>query len=138
MLVLQWVQLFSEVDLYLPVVWLAGFGSPLFPHLHRVIGGQTLHPEAHLLGKLRCCRIRNAMVRIQVWHTIVKLKENGGQVPNSETESERTGEANDEVHNCLIYWAIQGGLLTPLTFARHRLSPLAAFTCGYFLHNGRR
>ena len=32
-----------------------------------------------------------------------------------------------------------GGLLTPLTFARHRLSPLAAFTSGaYFLHNGRR
>ena len=37
------------------------------------------------------------------------------------------------------YWAIQTGLLTPLTFARHRLSPLAAFTSGaYFLHNGRR
>jgi len=35
--------------------------------------------------------------------------------------------------------AIQAGLLTPLTFARHRLSPLAAFTSGaYFLHNGRR
>ena len=32
-----------------------------------------------------------------------------------------------------------GGLLTPLTLARHRLSPLAAFTSGaYFLHNGRR
>ena len=42
---------------------------------------------------------------------------------------------------CVIfrYWAIQAGLLTPLTFARHRLSPLAAFTSGaYFLHNGRR
>ena len=38
-----------------------------------------------------------------------------------------------------IYWAIQAELLTPLTFARHRLSPLAAFTSGaYFLHNGRR
>ena len=24
------------------------------------------------------------------------------------------------------YWAVQAGLLTPLTFARHRLSPLAA------------
>ena len=33
------------------------------------------------------------------------------------------------------YWVIQAGLLTPLTFARHRLSPLAAFTSGaYFLH----
>ena len=39
----------------------------------------------------------------------------------------------------VAYWAIQAGLLTPLTFARHRLSPLAAFTSGaYFLHNGRR
>ena len=36
-----------------------------------------------------------------------------------------------------LYWAIQAGLLTPLTFARHRLSPLAAFTSGsYFLHEG--
>ena len=31
------------------------------------------------------------------------------------------------------YWAIQAGLLTPLTFARHRLSPLAAFTSGAYL-----
>ena len=38
-----------------------------------------------------------------------------------------------------LYWAIEAELLTPLTFARHRLSPLAAFTSGaYFLHNGRR
>ena len=28
----------------------------------------------------------------------------------------------------LFYMAVQAGLLTPLTFARHRLSPLAAFT----------
>ena len=35
-----------------------------------------------------------------------------------------------------LYWAIQAGLLTPFTFAQHRLSPLAAFTSGaYFLHN---
>ena len=41
------------------------------------------------------------------------------------------------VNGC--YWAIQAGLLTPLTFVRHRSSPLAAFTPGvYFLHNGRR
>ena len=42
---------------------------------------------------------------------------------------------------CLVpvYWVIQAGLLTPLTFAQHRLSPLDAFTSGvYFLHNGRR
>ena len=41
---------------------------------------------------------------------------------------------------CLfVYWAVYVGLSTPLTFAWHRLSPLAAFTSGaYFLHNGRR
>ena len=40
---------------------------------------------------------------------------------------------------CYLYWAIQVRLLTPLTFAWHRLSPLAAFTSGaYFLHNGRQ
>ena len=38
-----------------------------------------------------------------------------------------------------LYWAIQAGLLTPLTFARHHLNPLAAFTSGaYFLRKGRR
>ena len=68
-----WVRQFSEVDLYLSVVWLAVLGSPVFPHLHRATGGQTLHPEAHLLGKLHGCR--KATVRIQAWHTILKLKE---------------------------------------------------------------
>ena len=39
----------------------------------------------------------------------------------------------------LVYCTVQAGLLTPLAFARHRLSPLAAFTSGaYFLHNARR
>ena len=39
----------------------------------------------------------------------------------------------------LLYWAIQAGLLTPLTFAQHCLSPLAAFTSGAcFFQNGRR
>ena len=38
-----------------------------------------------------------------------------------------------------LYWVIQAGLLTPLTFAWHHLSPLAAFTSSvYFLHSGRR
>ena len=38
-----------------------------------------------------------------------------------------------------LYWEVWAGLLTPLNFTRHRLSPLAAFTSGaYFLHNGRR
>ena len=37
-----------------------------------------------------------------------------------------------------LYWVVQVGLLTPLTFAQHRLSLLAAFTSNaYFLHNGR-
>jgi len=37
------------------------------------------------------------------------------------------------------YWAVQAGLLSLMTFTRHRLSPLAAFTSGaYFLQNGRR
>ena len=37
------------------------------------------------------------------------------------------------------YWAVQAGLFTPFTFARHCWNPLAAFTSGaYFLHNGRR
>ena len=31
-----------------------------------------------------------------------------------------------------ILWAVQAGLLTPLTFARHCLSPLAAFTSGAY------
>jgi len=30
-----------------------------------------------------------------------------------------------DVKSDSCYWAIQAGLLTPLTFARHRLSPLA-------------
>ena len=48
----------------------------------------------------------------------------------------------DKIINLMIKitnWAIQAGMLTPFTFARHRLSPLAAFTSGaYFLHNGRQ
>ena len=36
-----------------------------------------------------------------------------------------------------LFWAIQVGLLAPLTFAQHHLIPWAAFTSGaYFLHNG--
>ena len=37
------------------------------------------------------------------------------------------------------YWAVQAGLLTPLTFTLYCLSPLAAFTSGVcFLYNGRQ
>ena len=43
---------------------------------------------------------------------------------------------------CIVFvvcWVVQVGLLTPLTFAWHCLSPLAAFTSGaHLLHNGRR
>ena len=39
----------------------------------------------------------------------------------------------------LLCWEVQLGLLTPLTFAWHRLSPLGVFTSGvYFLYNGRQ
>ena len=49
----------------------------------------------------------------------------------------------DVVNQCLEFGGRllghSDGLLTPLTFAGHRLSPLAAFTSGvYFAHNGRR
>ena len=37
---------------------------------------------------------------------------------------------SDTVSLTRFYWAVQARLLTPLTFARHRLSPLAAFTSG--------
>ena len=44
------------------------------------------------------------------------------------------GHTHTHTHSTLAFWAIQAGLLTPLTFVRHRLSPLAAFTSGaYFL-----
>ena len=34
------------------------------------------------------------------------------------------------------YWVVQARLLTPLTFTRHRLRPLAVFTSGvYFLQS---
>ena len=59
------------------------------------------------------------------WYSEVKMHQFGG-----EPRSLSTGE---------VCWAIQAGLLTPLTFARHRLSPLVAVNSdGYFLHNGRR
>ena len=42
-------------------------------------------------------------------------------------------------HAWCLHWAVQAGLLTPLTFTQHCLSPLATFTSGaYFLHSGRR
>ena len=44
----------------------------------------------------------------------------------------------DSMQMICHYWAVQVGLLTLLTFAWHRLGPLAAFTSSaYFLHNGR-
>ena len=44
-------------------------------------------------------------------------------------------------HRALVwkYWAVQAGLLTPLTFIWDCFCPLATFTSGvYFLHNGRQ
>ena len=41
--------------------------------------------------------------------------------------------------NLYLHKGDSGGVVNSLDFARHRLSPLAAFTSGaYFLHNGRR
>ena len=37
------------------------------------------------------------------------------------------GGSGTSIGHC---WAVQAGLLTPSTFARHRLSPLASFTSG--------
>ena len=42
------------------------------------------------------------------------------------------GSTSSSGDGARYYWAIQVGLLTPLTFARHRLSPLAAFTSGAY------
>ena len=44
------------------------------------------------------------------------------------------------VYQCdeLVLLGSSGGVVNSLTFAQHRLSPLAAFTSGaYFLHNER-
>ena len=61
------------------------------------------------------------------------------EVQHERLSSDLTASENNDNDRGRFYWAIQAGLLTPLTFARHRLSPLAAFTSGaYFLHNGRR
>ena len=58
----------------------------------------------------------------------------------TENQSVSVKQGTTTIHeDSAAYWAIQAGLLTPLTFAQHRLSPLAAFTSGaYFLHSGRR
>ena len=54
-------------------------------------------------------------------------------------EGVRMAQLSKPGESISVYWAIQAWLLTHLTFARHRLSPLAVFTSGaYFLHNGRR
>ena len=48
-------------------------------------------------------------------------------------------QTTNKMHKEIVNWAVQAGLLIPLTFAQHRLSPLAAFTSSaYFLHSGRR
>ena len=55
-------------------------------------------------------------------------------------DSEKEHWADSHVRRpMMLYWAVQVGLLTPLTFVQRHLSPLAAFTSDvYFLHNGRQ
>ena len=75
-------------------------------------------------------------------------EEDGGEsVDKGESDEEGRGKMTRKTdcvdtvlrNNSEKNWAIQAGLLTPLNFARHRLSPLAALTSGaYFFHNGRR
>ena len=65
----------------------------------------------------------------------------GGKDKATRKTMNKTVQTNwqNKLETCIQYWAIQAVLLTPLTFALHHLSPLAAFTSGaYFLHNGRR
>ena len=69
---------------------------------------------------------KNSLLVMQTWQN------------ETEKRKKTTTASNNNEALVPLYWAIQAGLLTPLTFARHRLSPLAAFTSGaYFLHNGR-
>ena len=60
------------------------------------------------------------------------------QLKNRRKQKLETDEdSSTEQKTWQVCRAVQAGLLTPLTFARHRLSPLAAFTSGaYFLRNG--
>ena len=44
------------------------------------------------------------------------------------TYAYNTGSLYSRQQHRRLYWAFQAGLLTPLTYARHHLSPLAAFT----------
>ena len=70
---------------------------------------------------------KNSLLVMQTWQN------------ETEKRKKTTTASNNNEALVPLYWAIQAGLLTPLTFARHRLSPLAAFTSGaYYLHNGRR
>ena len=71
-------------------------------------------------------------IYVKGWEHLAADRSAWSRQPTTEPKPSRKGD-------CHSYWAIQAGLLTPLTFARHRLSPLAAFTSGaYFLHNGRQ
>ena len=77
-------------------------------------------------------------VSLSVWPTLYVCKTSS----SSPSWLLKAGEGADGTILCMeglcYYWAIQAELLTSLTFARHCLSPLAAFTSGaYFLHNGR-
>ena len=96
--------------------------------------------SVHLAMACVCCLFTSFSIFFAQCKTTTKSHENyvflypfssmAISPPNNEKNIFYTGK---------LYSAIQAGLLTPLTFAWHRLSPLAAFTsCAYFLHNGRR
>ena len=84
----------------------------------------------------RLCRVSSSMIH-KDWQ---RKKERKAYMYNIYTDSCAIAKIpGTRPLKFAFYWAIQAGLLTPLTFARHRLSPLAACTSGaYFPRNGRR
>ena len=81
-------------------------------------------------------------VHIRSCQTLLYRRDDGGVTANTSSswwESKKKNVWNSNENIPSNYWAVQAGLSTPLTFAWHHLSPLAAFTSSaYFLHNGRQ
>ena len=66
---------------------------------------------------------------------LVSLETQARSVHTQYQQAVHAALAGVDVRACVYI----GCFITPLTFARHRLSPLAAFASGtYFLHNGRQ
>ena len=111
------------------------FPPPPTPALYSNSG--TLPPMSTLYRNFRI-----KLFYIKFMFACLSLSVHLSQIPNSAIQ------VLMEIHKIMCYpllllaadyWASQVGLLTPLTFAHHRLSPLAAFTFSvYFLHNGRQ